>query len=214
MTVWSADSAVSCWFSIRSWTLDTQRRVVDDLEVALEDVGRRVTQFLGDLLDEGLQIGRRVRHGPVEPLHLARHLAGLLERLGADRAEDRLDPIGDPDHHARTDPDSFTHDNPVSRDDHGRTSRATRPPQPRTRRRPARAPGIAIRVAREVAPPSATRDAGWPRKSGPADVVGTENRRRNRVGIGSGTSWEQKPYPARRIDALPGSRQRPSGHRL
>ena len=37
---------------------------------------------------------------------------GSVERLRLDRAEDRLHAMGDADHDARTDPDSFMHDEP------------------------------------------------------------------------------------------------------
>ena len=36
--------------------------------------------------------------------------AGVGERLRLARPEDRVDPVGDPDHDARTDRDSFVHD--------------------------------------------------------------------------------------------------------
>ena len=42
-------------------------------------------------------------------------LAGMVERLLLDRAEDRLHPVGDAHHDTRTHADSFTHDDPVSR---------------------------------------------------------------------------------------------------
>ncbi len=92
-----------------------QRRVVDDLQVALEDLGRGVAQLLGDLLDQGFQVGRRVGHGPVEPLNLVGDLVGAVQGLFFDRAEDRLHAVGNPHHDARTHADSFTHVEPVSR---------------------------------------------------------------------------------------------------
>ena len=99
--------------------LGEQGRIVDDLQMALEDLGLGLAQFLGDLLDHGLQVGRRLGHGPVEPLDLGGNLAGIVQGLLFDRAEDRLHAVGDAHHDARTHADSFTHVEPVSqfRDD-------------------------------------------------------------------------------------------------
>ena len=106
--------------------LGQERRVVDDLQVALEDVGLGGTQHLGDLLDDDLQLGRRLRHGPVEPLDLRRDQARVVEGLLLDRAEHRLHAMGNADHDSRTDTDSFTHDEPVSRFRGDRTEHALR----------------------------------------------------------------------------------------
>src|SRR5262249_37911202 len=91
------------------------------------DVGRRVAQFLRYLLDERLQVRTRIHHGPVEALDLRRGLARMVEHVLLDRAEDRLDPMGDADHDTRTHADSFTHDYPVARFDGGQTAWEFRP---------------------------------------------------------------------------------------
>ncbi len=70
-------------------------------------------ELLGDLLDERLQLGRRLRDGPVEALDLSGDLAGIVEWLRDRGAEHRLHAVGDPDHDSRTDTDSLTHDEPV-----------------------------------------------------------------------------------------------------
>ncbi len=96
--------------------LGQQRRIIDDLEMALEDVGRGAAQLLGDLLDERLQLGRRLGHRPVEALDLGGNLArGWSSDCCSIEPENRFDAVGDAHHDSRTDTDSFTHDQPVSR---------------------------------------------------------------------------------------------------
>ncbi len=43
------------------------------------------------------------------------NLRWVVQRLLLDRAEDRFHAMGNPNHDSRTDPDSFRHDEPVSR---------------------------------------------------------------------------------------------------
>ena len=108
----------------QSMNLGKERRVVDDLQVALEDVGLGGTQHLGDLLDDDLQVSRRSRHGPVEALDFRRNQARVVESLLLDRAQHRLHAMGNADHDSRTDTNSLTHDEPVSRFRGDRTEHA------------------------------------------------------------------------------------------
>ena len=57
--------------------------------MALEDVGLGRAELLGHLLDDRLQLGRRSRHGPVEPLDLGGDQARVGQHLRLARAEDR-----------------------------------------------------------------------------------------------------------------------------
>ena len=107
--------------------LGQERGVVDDLQVALEDVGLGESpSSCGDLLDDRLELGRRLGHGAVEPLDLRRDLARDVEGLLLDRAEHRLHAMGHAHHDPRTDTDSLTHDEPVSRFRADRTEHALR----------------------------------------------------------------------------------------
>ena len=89
--------------------LRQQRLVVDDLEVALEDLGLGRAELLLHLGDDRLELGGRRRHRAVEPLDLGRDQRRVGERLRLARPEHRVDPVGDPHDDARTDRDSFVH---------------------------------------------------------------------------------------------------------
>ncbi len=95
--------------------LGQKGRIVDDLQVALEDLGLGFPQVLGDFLDQGLKVGRGLGDGPVELVDLGGNLAGVVQGLLFERAEDRLHAVCHAHHDARTHADSFMHDEPVSR---------------------------------------------------------------------------------------------------
>ena len=126
MTVWSAERAVICLFSIRSWTFETSAGSLTIWRWPLKMSAAESPSSWATFWIRASRSAAGIHDGAVEPLDLRRGLVRMIEHLLLDRAEDRLHPMGDADHDTRTHADSFTHDYPVSGFEGGQTSRASR----------------------------------------------------------------------------------------
>ena len=107
--VCSAERAVKCWTSIRSWTLASSAWSLTICRWLWKMLGLGAAELLGDLRDDRLELRDRERHGALETLDLGRDLARVGQHLRLARPEHRVDSVGDPDHDARADRNSFVH---------------------------------------------------------------------------------------------------------